>query len=86
MQHGSAASGGAKIEFHSSLIVFLKRIKVLTKVVKGTKVKYGIVTRATVSKNHLSQSSTSIHQLDFQITSEGCTLTEGEIEDESEDA
>jgi len=71
MQHGDKESGGKKIEFHSSLIIQLKRLKTLTKVVKGNKVKYGILSRATVSKNHLSQSETSLHQLDFEITASG---------------
>ena len=82
MQHGDAASGGTKIEYHSSLIVMLKRIKVLTKTVKGVLTKYGIISRATVTKNHLSQSETSIHQLDFQVTADGAKLVEGVEEDE----
>lgn len=84
MQVGDAESGGKKIEFHSSLIIRLKRIKTLTKVVKGRKVKYGIVTRGTVAKNHLSQSETSLHQLDFEITAAGAQVSE-EQADESED-
>lgn len=76
MQKGDAAAGGTKIEYHSSLIVMLKRIKVLTKTVKGVLVKHGIVTRATVTKNHLSQGATSIHQMDFTITAEGAKLSE----------
>lgn len=86
MQKGDQASGGAKLEYHSSLIVMLKRIKVLTKVVKGVTTKYGIITRATVSKNHLSQGQTSVHQLDFEITAKGATLTDETSEDDSEDA
>lgn len=82
MQKGDAAAGGTKIEYHSSLIIFLKRIKTLTKVVKGVTTKYGIVTRATVSKNHLSQLETSVHQLDFQITAKGSEVTESEGIDE----
>lgn len=85
MQMGDAASGGKKIEFHSSGIVFLKRIKVLTKIVNKVKVKYGIITRATVSKNHLSQGKTSVHQLDFIITAEGCQKSDVEIDDEESD-
>lgn len=86
MQMGDAASGGKKIEFHSSGIVFLKRIKVLTKVVNKVKVKYGIITRATVSKNHLSPNATSVHQMDFVITAEGCQVSDSEIsEDESDE-
>lgn len=84
MQHGDAAAGGTKIEYHSSLIVMLKRIKVLTKTVKGVVTKYGIVTRATVTKNHLSQGQTSVHQLDFQVTADGAKLTDKQEDDENE--
>ncbi len=84
MQHGDAASGGTKIEYHSSFIVMLKRIKVLTKTVKGALTKYGIITRATVTKNHLSQSPTSLHQLDFQVEASGTIKAEG-FEDESDE-
>lgn len=82
MQHGNQESGGKKIEFHSSLIIQLKRIKVLTKVVKGSKVKYGIVSRATVTKNHLSQAETSLHQLDFNITAEGASISDEQTSEE----
>src|SRR5260221_2475732 len=43
---GQKESGGQKIEYFSSLIVQLTRKKDLTKVVKGVKMKTGIVTRA----------------------------------------
>lgn len=84
MQKGDAASGGTKIEFHSSLIIMLKRIKQLTKTIKGVLYKVGIITRATVNKNHLSQGKISVHQLDFEITAEGAKLTDGveEVDDE----
>lgn len=85
MQVGDAESGGKKIEFHSSLIIRLKRIKTLTKQVKGRKVKYGIITRATVAKNHLSQSDTSLHQLDFEITASGAKVS-GEYQDDNEES
>lgn len=86
MQKGDAAAGGTKIEYHSSLIVMLKRIKVLTKTVKGVINKYGIVSRATVTKNHLSQGDTSVHQLDFEITAAGSRLIGSlEIEDDEND-
>lgn len=84
MQHGDAASGGKKIEYHSSFIVMLKRIKTLTRVVKGVTTKYGIITRATVSKNHLSQTATSVHKLDFQITADGASLSDS-INSDSDD-
>lgn len=86
MQKGDAAAGGTKIEYHSSLIIMLKRIKVLTKTVKGVLTKYGIITRATVSKNHLSQSKTSVYQLDFAVGAEGSALVdaieEGGVDDD----
>lgn len=82
MAHGDAASGGMKLEFHSSFIVFLKRIKVLTQVIKGVKVKRGIITRATVTKNHLTQGKTSIHQMDFTVTASGYEILEGGAADE----
>jgi RecA/RadA recombinase len=82
MQHGNQESGGKKIEFHSSLIIQLKRLKTLTKVVKGSKIKYGIITRATVSKNHLSQSETSLHQKDFEITASGAQVSLEQSEDD----
>lgn len=85
MQKGDAAAGGTKIEYHSSFIVFLKRIKVLTKTVKGVLTKYGIVVRATVTKNHLSQSKTTTHQLDFQVTADGAQLVDGVEADEDDD-
>lgn len=86
MQKGDAAAGGTKIEYHSSFIVMLKRIKVLTKVVKGVTTKYGIITRATATKNHLSQGQTSVHQLDFTVTADGSTLAEDQgDQDESEE-
>lgn len=83
MMKGDAASGGAKLEFHSSGIVFLKRIKVLTKKIKGAEVKYGIVTRATVYKNHLSRGKTSVHKMDFNVTADGYAALE--VMDETED-
>lgn len=83
MQHGDQASGGTKIEYHSSLIIALKRVKVLTKQVKGVETKYGIVTQATVSKNHLSQSDTSVHKLTFQVTASGTVRTD-DVEDDND--
>ena len=80
MMKGDAAAGGTKIEYHSSFIVMLKRLKTLTKTVKGVVVKTGIVSRATVTKNHLSQGQNSVHKLDFVVMSNGSGLLEGEVE------
>jgi RecA/RadA recombinase len=84
MQHGDKESGGKKIEFHSSLIIQLKRLKVLTRTVKGNKVKYGILSRAVIAKNHLSQSETSLHQLDFEITASGATISNEQAEEDDD--
>lgn len=86
MMKGDAISGGTKIEYHSSFIIMLKRIKVLTKVVKGVTTKYGIISRAIVTKNHLSQGPTSVHQLDFQVTSNGASiLDKQDVSEEDEE-
>lgn len=84
MMKGDTESGGKKIEFHSSLIIRLKRIKVLTRAVNRLKIKYGILTRATVSKNHLSQSETSLHLLDFEITASGARVSNRQSEGDDE--
>lgn len=84
MQHGNAEAGGKKIKFHSSLVIQLKAIKKLTKIVNKVKMKYGIISRATVTKNHLSQSELSIDQLDFEITAKGANLVDS-VESEADD-
>ncbi len=90
MQHGTALPGGKKIEFHSSLIIKLKPIKVL-KAKKGGKVmRIGCITQATIQKNHLSQTGTTVYSMNFKITyAEGShagaiELGKKEGEDESE--
>lgn len=87
MQHGDKESGGKKVAYLSSVIVILKRIKVLLKQVQGKKVKYGIITRATMQKQHMSQGETSVHQLDFEITAKGSRVlgSEEEIEEEADE-
>lgn len=85
MMKGDAASGGTKLEFHSSGIVFLRRIKILTKKVKGSEVKTGIITRATVSKDHITRAETSVYKMDFTITAEGYSpLTDMDETDDEE--
>jgi RecA/RadA recombinase len=86
MQHGNKESGGKKVAYHSSLIIQLKRIKVLTKVMNKIKVKYGIITRATMQKNHLSQGKTSVHQMDFEITADGARVTDSVSDSDTEDS
>lgn len=85
-QHGNQESGGKKVEFHSSLIIRLARVKTLTKTVKGRKVKYGCLTKATVAKNHLSQGEQSLHELVFEITAAGAKVSNHEGEDDDGDS
>lgn len=85
MAHGDQESGGKKIEFHSSLIIQLKRVKTLTKVSKGRRVKYGCLSKAIVSKNHLSQTDTSLHELTFQITASGAKVSDDQGDDNDGD-
>lgn len=84
MMKGDQAKGGSGIEYFSSLIIGLKRIKVLTKMEKKRKVKLGIVTRATVTKNHLSQGKTSVYQQDFVITAAGTQISNEEMQDDED--
>lgn len=86
MQKGDAASGGTKIEFHSSLIVFLKRLKVVTNVEGGQKIKTGIITQATVTKNHLSHGEKSVYQMNFLVTADSMTKSDFKFKkDDSDD-
>jgi len=85
MQHGDQAKGGSGIEYFSSLIIGLKRIKVLTRTEKKKKVKYGILTRATVTKNHLSAGKTSVYQMDFVITSAGSQVSDADMAEDEEE-
>ncbi len=75
-QKGQSRSGGHKISFHSSLILEMKKIKTLTKVVKGVETKTGIITQAKVDKNHLSQSENSVNKMNILVTAKGWSSTD----------
>lgn len=77
MQKGDTTTGGKKIKYLSSYTIMLKRIKVNTKIVKGVEMKSGIVTRATVGKNHMSQGDLSVYKMDFEINALGSCPAEG---------
>lgn len=68
---GKSRSGGEKISFHSSMIIEMTRIQDLTKVSKGMKVKTGIISRAKIAKNHLSQSENSVHEMRVMVDATG---------------
>ena len=85
MMHGNASSGGKKIEFFSSLRIQLKRVKVLTKTINKVKVKYGIINKATVLKNHLSQGKNSVYEQQFTITASGYQPCDEDLSDASDE-
>jgi RecA/RadA recombinase len=75
---GKSRSGGEKISFHSSMIIEMTRVQDLTKIVKGVKVKEGIISRAKIAKNHLSQSETSVQEMRVKVTAKGWDFVSGE--------
>lgn len=77
---GKSRSGGEKISFHSSMIIEMTRVQDLTKVSKGVKVKTGIISRAKVAKNHLSQSETSVHEMRVMVDANGWHFIGGDNE------
>lgn len=85
-QKGQSRSGGHKISFHSSMIIEMKKIKTLTKIVKGIEVKTGIISQAKIEKNHLSQSDTSVNKMNIMVTVKGWNLTDFSFQKTDEDA
>lgn len=81
---GKSRSGGNKISFHSSMIVEMTRVQDLTKVVKGAKVKTGIVSRAKIAKNHLSQTENSVHEMRVMVDANGWHFVGGDDGEEQE--
>lgn len=81
---GKSRSGGEKISFHSSMIVEMSRIQDLTKITKGVKVKTGIVSRAKIAKNHLSQTDNSVHEMRIMVDASGWHFIGGNDEESEE--
>lgn len=71
MSPGLKESGGEGLFYASSLIIQLTRKKDLTKVKNGEKLKYGIVSRARVKKNHLFDGQESLAEMDIVVSSSG---------------
>lgn len=84
-QKGQSRSGGHKISFHSSMIIELKKIKTLTKIVKGVEVKTGIITSAKIDKNHLSQAENSVNKMNIAVTAKGWASTDFSFNKEEAD-
>lgn len=73
---GQSRSGGHKISFHSSMIIEMKKIKTLTKIVKGVETKVGIVSQAKIDKNHLSQTDNSVNKMNLMVDASGWKSTD----------
>jgi RecA/RadA recombinase len=71
MSKGKSRTGGEKISFHSSMIIEMTRIQDITKTVNKVKVKEGIISRAKIAKNHLSQSELSVYEMRIKCTAKG---------------
>lgn len=79
-QKGQSRSGGHKISFHSSMIIEMKKIKTLTKVVKGIETKIGIISQAKIEKNHLSQTENSVNKMNLMVNAKGWQKTDFSFE------
>lgn len=77
---GQSRSGGHKISFHSSMIIEMKKIKTLTKTVKGVETKVGIVSSAKIEKNHLSQTENSVNKMNIGVNASGWCKTDFSFE------
>lgn len=75
-QKGQSRTGGHKISFHSSMILEMKKIKTLTKVVKGVEMKTGIISQVKIEKNHLSQTENSVNKMNVLVDAEGWKPTD----------
>lgn len=82
---GKSRSGGEKISFHSSMIIEMTRVQDVTKVVKGVKMKTGIISRAKIAKNHLSLNENSVHEMRVAVDATGWNFLAGGPEDESDE-
>lgn len=71
MSPGYSEKGGQGLAYASSLILQLSRKKDLIKVKSGEKIKYGIVSRAKVKKNHLFDGEESLAETDIVVSAGG---------------
>jgi len=71
---GDKEKGGQGLEYLSSLIVRLQRTKTLSRVSKGVKYNYGILTKAKVKKNHLFGGEECVAELELCVSSDGIKL------------
>jgi RecA/RadA recombinase len=68
---GSVQKGGSQLQYLSSLILEMTRKSDLNRVKAGKKMKYGIVSRARVKKNHLFDGDECVAELELEISAAG---------------
>lgn len=71
---GHTEKGGGELYYLSSLILQLSRKKDLNRVKQGKHMKYGIVSRAKVKKNHLFDGDECVAELDLEVSASGISL------------
>ena len=74
MTPGLKEKGGEALQYFSSIIVQLTRKRDLNKVKGGKKIKFGILTRARVKKNHLFSGTENVAELDVVVSADGLSL------------
>jgi RecA/RadA recombinase len=74
MAKGYQQKGGSELEYLSSLILEMTSKGALTKQRQGKKIKFGITTRAKVSKNHLFGGEDCVAELELVVSSGGISL------------
>jgi recombination protein RecA len=80
---GNKQKGGAELEYLSSIILEMSRKSNLTRTRAGQKIKYGILTKARVVKNHLFSGEDCVAELELVVNASGISL--GKTDDLDED-
>lgn len=71
---GLTEKGGGELYYLSSLILQLTRKGDLTRTKAGEKMKYGIVTRAKVKKNHMFEGDENVSEMEIVVSADGILL------------
>lgn len=76
MQSGYKEKGGDGITYMSSIILQMSRKKELTKIKSAKKIKFGILSRVKVSKNHMFSGQECLSEMEVVVNAEGISLAE----------
>jgi hypothetical protein len=76
MSPGLKEKGGETLFYAMSVIVQMARKRDLTKVRSGEKIKYGILSRAKIRKNHLFSGEDCVSELDIVVDASGVQLAD----------